>query len=495
MKSVRELSLILAVVLICAAGCGNVVSSDNQTNTDATSDTIEPDTGKSEEIIPPDIEAVDCGGADYTILCREAGTSYTFIYSEVFADEQNGEPMNDAVYKRNTIIEDKYNIELVSIESGDLLALAKRTIMAGDNEFDLIMPMISDAFSLAVEGLLVNMSDVPHIDTSKPWWMTSMVNATSIGGRNYFISGELNLSVFNAVGVTFFNKKLTEDLKFGNLYKVVNNGEWTIDKMAEYCRQVTNDINGNSEIDSSDRFGLVCSTFAWQPLYYGTGSSMITKDGDDIPHLVWDTDRNIDAIGKIVSLLNNTEETICVNHWSELQSNPGAATYNIFSEGRALFFSEVMYGAMQLRDMQDDFGILPLPKYDDIQEKYATYVHTNHSSTSCIPITNDNIDLAGCILEDMAYQSYLIIRPAFYEITLKGKNTRDEESSEMLDIIYDNINIDLTLVMNRSGLPIDSTLRSAMQDNRTDLASMIASQKSACEEIIKKNTDTILALD
>lgn len=112
-----------------------------------------------------------------------------------------------------------------------------------------------------------------------------------------------------------------------------------------------------------------------------------------------------------------------------------------------------------------------------------------------MPVTADNLDLTGRILEDMAYQSYLTVRPAYYEITLKGKVSRDNESGEMLDIIYSNINLDLTLAMSLSGLPIDTTMRSAMIDNRTDLSSMIASQKSACEEIIKKNTDTILKLD
>ena len=166
-----------------------------------------------------------------------------------------------------------------------------------------------------------------------------------------------------------------------------------------------------------------------------------------------------------------------------------------FDNGRALFYLTPLSLATTFRETLVDYGILPLPKYDENQDSYYSYVHTNNSSTSCVPITNSDLDLAGRLLEDMAYKSYTTVRPAFYDVALKVKYSRDDESAEMLDIIYDNINIDLTLVMNRSGLTIDNTLRSAMQSGATDLVSLIAGQKSACEAIIDRNVETILNLE
>lgn len=490
-RKYREITA-LALLITLIAGCGDTGLSDNSSGepeNPTTSDTID-ETGSA--VLDPGIEAIDCGGREYTILNRKCG-EYTFPYSEVLAEEQNGEIINDAVYERNIAIEEKYKLKLVSIESSNLPESAKNAILADDDSYDLLMPMISDAFSLAVQGCLANMSDIPHIDLDKPYWMESMVKGTSVGKKNYLLSGDMNLSVLNAVGATFFNKDLAALYKITDVYDVVKSGKFTIDKMTEYCRLVYNDLNGNAEYDSEDRYGLDCSTFAWQPLYYGAGMSMVSKDENDIPTIAWDTERNIDAIQKIVKLLNDKTTTICVNHYS-FSIGLGEATFNIFREDRALFFSEVMYGAMQFRDMKSDFGILPLPKYDENQEKYASYVHTNNASACCVPITNSDRDLAGRILEDMAYQSYLLVRPAFYDVTLKIKLTRDEDTAEILDMIYDNINLDLTLVMNRSGLPIDNTLRTAMLENRTDLASMIAGQKTSCESIINSNVDAILAL-
>ena len=496
MSTKSVLSVIFAASLIFTASCAGGKSSDNNETTTSPETT----TGSSEvsetEVPPPDIEAVDCGGRDYVILNRQHG-EYSYPFAEILSEEENGDTMNDAVWERNLYIEEKYNLNLVSYEvpTGDQLSTAKQTILSGDSTYDLIMTMISDGFSLAMEGCLTDISSLPHIDLKNPWWVDSMISDTSIGSKNYIICGDINVSVLNAVGATFFNKNLAEELGIGDLYQIVRDYEWTLDKMTELARLASYDVNGNAEVDSGDRFGLDCSTFAWQPLFYGTGSSMITKDENDIPHLSWDTEHNLTALGKIVSLLNERATTICVNHYSEFSSDLGGATFNLFSNGQALFFSEVMYGAMQLRDMQDDFGILPLPKYDDSQDSYYSYVHTNNSSTSCVPITNSDLDLAGRLLEDMAYKSYTTVRPAFYDVALKVKYSRDDESAEMLDIIYDNINIDLTLVMNRSGLTIDNTLRSAMQSGATDLVSLIAGQKSACEAIIDRNAETILNLE
>ena len=167
----------------------------------------------------------------------------------------------------------------------------------------------------------------------------------------------------------------------------------------------------------------------------------------------------------------------------------------MFTEDRALFWIEIIYGVLQLRDMDTDFGLLPMPKYDDNQKEYTSYIHTGHTSTSCVPVTNPDIDLAGRILTDMAYMSYKTIRPAYYEKTLKGKASRDVESGEMLDIIYSNIRLDLTFAMTASGLPIDDTMRNVVIKNITDIASTIDSKKSSCEKIITKNADKILALD
>lgn len=111
--------------------------------------------------------------------------------------------MNDAIYHRNIAIEEKYNLKLTAIEDSNVRGKAKSSILAGDSSFDLVMPMTSEAFAMTLEGLLCDISLIPYVSIESPWWHAGISNNTSIGGRNYFISGDLNLSMLNGVGVTF----------------------------------------------------------------------------------------------------------------------------------------------------------------------------------------------------------------------------------------------------------------------------------------------------
>lgn len=120
--------------------------------------------------------------------------------------------------------------------------------------------------------------------------------------------------------------------------------------------------------------------------------------------------------------------------------------------------------------MEMDFGLIPLPKVDDQQEKYATFIHGYYGSAVQIPVTNTNLEMTGKILEDMAYQSHLYVRPAYYESTLRGKYVRDEESLDMLDYIFEHQVFDPAFYMTS----FSTDLRSLCEKNSTDIASMFA---------------------
>lgn len=324
-----------------------------------------------------------------------------------------------------------------------------------------------------------------------------MLEDLSVDGYNYFLCGDLNLSMLNDVGVVYFNKRLADEYSIDDIYQTVRDGNWTLDAFSSYCKGITNDINGDGELNGDDMFGLTCNAFVWEPLFYGADSLIIEKDDTDIPYLSWNSEKNIAIFEKLVALLNDKDSTILVNQFPELQDAGGwgNASIKMFSEDRALFWIEVIYGVPQLRDMNADFGLLPMPKFDENQAEYTSYAHPGNGSACCVPIINDDLDLAGRILEDMAYQSYLTVRPAYYDITLVGKYSRDNESAEMLDIIYDNIKMDIAMAMISSGLPVDNTMRTIMINGTTDFVSVIASQKNSCENTINKSVESILALE
>ncbi|MHB1151170.1 MAG: hypothetical protein ACYCWE_01965 [Eubacteriales bacterium] len=488
----RHLILLCAVMFISVfifTGCSQPADSETAL-TAAAAET------EAETQVTSGLEPVDYEGVAFTFLDRCKSDFYNdHPYEEIAAEEQNGETLNDAVYTRNITIEEKYNINIISTgvsDHGKIYTLFEETVLAGDKVYDAALPNLTTAFKIAAKQLALNFSQIPFIDFQHPWWSAEILKSTSVGGLNYFITGDLNLSVMNTVGITYFNKNLIDEYNLSNPYEYVLAGTWTLDNMAAISKSATHDLDGAGIMDENDTYGIVCSSFAWQPLFYGTGNLLIDKDENDLPYLNAGSENNYNAVSKVIGLIDNYDTTLNVNNRSVNQSNLGQVTIDVFNEGRAVFFIELIYGVPEFRNMEDDFGLLPMPKYDENQSAYFSYIHTAKATACVIPLTNINTDMTGRILEDMACESYKTIRPAFYDVMLKTKYARDEESADMLDIILQNYNVDLTLLMTDFGLDIDSQLRTAGTANNPGILSAIAANETKYNTIINKAIESLL---
>lgn len=482
---------LLAAVQLCTA-CGISDSPGDVTTTDQqTVDAVLSTTEAAETTIAgPDIPAIDGGGDEFRMLGRSVDN--TFPIHEFMITEVTGDTVDNAVYKRNRYLEDKYKIKIVADEATatEIRETMQRNIQANDSTYDLYMPSIRNAFILTLEGALYNIEDIPYVNIDNPWWQARMLDNFSISNANFFLIGDMNPSIFNAIGVIYLNEKVAEDNNIPNVYQTVRDGKWTLDLMHEYSTAVTRDLDGDQIVGITDMWGFITGNFAWQTLFYGSGESFSAKNSQDIPSLTWDTEKNINVITKITELLNDESATLLTNQ-AQFKGVNAQAT---FKENRALFRQEYIYNIYQIRDMETNFGLLPAPKYDESQTNYYSAVHTTHSSATCVPTTNNRIELTGAILEDMAYQSYITIRPAFYDNTLVGRFARNEDTVEMLNLIYANINTDLSLAMATTGLTIDADMRAIYTEDRSEFMSAIAASKELNATIIETNVSKILEL-
>ncbi|MCL2775214.1 MAG: hypothetical protein FWD71_17975 [Oscillospiraceae bacterium] len=173
----------------------------------------------------------------------------------------------------------------------------------------------------------------------------------------------------------------------------------------------------------------------------------------------------------------------------------GATNYvaqGAFEENRALFYGEVMQCVKRIRQMDTEFGIIPLPKADVNQQVYSTYVHTWPSSTIEIPRGNPDLDKTSTIIEALAYGAYKYMTPAFYDVALKTKYARDDESSEMLDIIFAGRSADLGYVDSYGGFI--SSLQSNIQSKKNDFTSLIDKLSAKIQTDIDKAIEKYQAL-
>ena len=383
-----------------------------------------------------DVPEMDYKGYKFRILADSKDKDS----SEIYADSVNGTAINDAVYMRNIAVSAKYNIFIEGWFSDNPETAAKKSVQSGDNNFDIFaIPMYRSA-QLATQGCLIDLYCIPYIDFDKPWWDKNAIKQLSIMTKLHFTTSDLLISHNDATSIFLFNKRLFVDCGFEDPYNLVKEGKWTVDKMFEMSKKAARDLNGDGKIDAkNDMFGLLVYDASIYKNVLGSGSSFVMKDANDLPYLDL-TERLLKSFNKWINIYKADSTFVPWEPWEWSQFDV------LFREYRALFMYSDMSVVPMQRTYEADFGILPNPKIDENQESYVNAVNPFISNSVSIPVTNSDLERTGIILEAMTAESYYTLRPAYYDLAVSTKFYRDEESSEMLDIIFANRFYDLGLV-------------------------------------------------
>jgi hypothetical protein len=117
---------------------------------------------------------------------------------------------------------------------------------------------------------------------------------------------------------------------------------------------------------------------------------------------------------KVYLFTGNTEET-----WNRPHIG--------VQSGRVLLTEYDLVDCGELRQIEAEYMILPLPKYDETQPDYRSVSMTG---PLCVPryAEDERAEMAGIIMEAMAADGYRNIIPLYYNVVLKAKYAQDEES-------------------------------------------------------------------
>lgn len=473
-----SLILIVGVIFTLVTSCADTDSGNKSQLMATTVNTNENVTTETTEL-QPDIPAdANFDGHNFIVLVR-GETFNEWQSQDIYVVEQNGEPVNDAVYTRNVYLEEKLNIKINESQgSGDLAALAKKSIQAGSNDYDVLMVNTTESSSLATQGFLHDLNMVPYLDLEKPWWDQRSVNQLSLANKLYFMTGDLSIMANDATWILMFNKDIAENYNVESLYDAVSNETWTMDKMLQIMEDVSEDLNGDGAMkQTDDLFGFLTHTSSYEGFFFGTGSHVASKDIDDLPYLNMNNERMMGVVEKTSKLMINPIAT------APLNLDPVTVMQPIFEGNRSLFYGEVMQCIIRLRAMEVDFGVLPFPKFDESQEEYNHFIHTTACMVS-IPLTNMELERTGIILEAMAAKSTSTLQVAYYETCLEGKFIRDEESQDMLDIILKTRNYDIGYIYAWGGL--FEAFKSSASSGNNDFASRYEKAESAAVTAMEK---------
>ena len=438
-------------------------------------------------VIPPDLPEKNFNGYEFKVYQRGPEADE---WSEVciYAEEENGEPINDAVYRRNRIIENRYNITIVPVNAsggiydGPIKNGFENSVLAGDNAFDIAMSGVYDSSLLARSGYLADLCSVPHIDLERQWWDIPVNETLKITGKLYFGISCMGVNDKDDSFCILFNKKIARDLEVENPYQLVRDNKWTFDKFIELGKRAATDLNGDGAMDHEDRYGFIGLDSASWCLFTASGERMARMGGDGLPYFTMNNERAVQAYGTIYDIM--TQDNFMFRDFSRNTGSRHDYIYRLLSENHALFAGAAMTVVQKARAMEEDFGMLPFPKFDSNQEKYYTIVGLWGPTAVTVPVTNTELERTGIITEAMVAESINTVFTAYYDINLVIKGLRDEDSKEMLDIIMAGRNYDVGMLYNWGGIR-DIIMESINAGNNSFIAAYEKRENAAVIEMEK----------
>lgn len=445
-RKIISILLMLSMLISFVACSGNSNDKKNPTNavTTSPSETTEPVIFYEPDELP---ENLNFDGEEVVFL-SPTGKSGSHWDGEITVEELSSEAVNDSIYNREKFVEDRLGVEIenVMVEQDDYNKTVLTQMTADEDTYQIYAASTVWFAPNVFEGYLCDLYDLEYIDLEKPWWSQHFTEAASFKDHLYLATGSLSLSLTRFLFAVYYNKALAEDYapeypELADLYAIVESGDWTYDKFYELGSNIYKDMDGNSERNEEDIYGItLINGIATDTIWSGFDLRIFNKDESDWFYFDINQDKLYSCLDKMMQLIfetngcyvpENTEDDAL----QEISSK--------FAGDTALFMINKLHEAESetLRNMTSDYGILPYPKYDDKQEDYYSYAHDQYLSFA-IPNTNPTPDIAAAVLEAMASYSYRETEPAYLNLALKGKYMSDAYSRRMIDLVVDGFKLD-----------------------------------------------------
>ena len=491
MKNTRSaVSLILAFILLFSASACSGGKDGGTADPNPADAQNAPSAGEAPETAAPETELHY--SADYLPDVSYDGYEFKIVaYDEYPADQQeeNGNLINDAIFQRNRLVEERYGIRIAETrypyaEYSEVFGLLRNAALAQTDDYDLYTVVFPNAYSGIIERVIPVASSLPVIDMSQPWYYKQINDGMAVNG--------IVLAAYTAFDkspggqLIIFNKNMTTALQLESPYSLADEGKWTYEKFYSMGEAARSDLNGDGQMNEEDRFAMCLmiddiTDFA----YYGSGEKLVDFSGE-VPE-VSQKESLFDMFTGMNEFLNSGNILTL-----PLEASSADKALGLFKSGHSLFHKAKTSMLVQLGDMEDDYGIVTYPKWTEAQENYFNGID---GSLIALPaVTASDMERTCVIKEALSVESMNIYYPAYYEISLKNRYVRDEDSIRMLEIITKANTYDVGAALDYNA--IRGPWMNCLQNGSGDFASAVAKNLKMANKAIEKlieNTDAIRA--
>jgi hypothetical protein len=276
-------------------------------------------------------------------------------------------------------------------------------VNSGRHYYDVCSSPAKYSSSLALRDYTANLLDktvFPYFDFSLNCWNQSIVNGTSANGRLHYAAGAINVSLYDATYVVWFNKTLYDAHKIEgdpeNIQQYALDGKWTYDELYKWTNRLyIDDVHYPNKATRDDTFALaICHEdgviSANEAFIYAWDLDFVVENEDKTHSFnLSDNDKAEDALSKCRDLFGAVGTYI-------------DDSKNSFSYGTRLFYMETLYPSKyhnnNIRKMEDLYGLLPMPKYSIDQPQYYTTAQSGFNLMFAIDHSNSKIGTQGAIV-------------------------------------------------------------------------------------------------
>lgn len=479
----KTLALILAAAMLLptlsACGGGETGAPAGES---VTTGNVQPETSASEVTTAKPTAYDRLPKADYKGYTFSTITSDSWsvdMKNQLWVEAETGDVINDAVYARNRNVEDKFNVKIgvKTIKYADLAAGIQTDVQSGDGAYDLAVHSPTKLGPLTAEKIFLDAASLEYIHLDEPWYSQAANEEMSIGGKQYIFHSDMGFVWASTVIAVLFNRTMAEKYKLEDMYALALSGGWTLDKMISLSKGITEDLDGDGVLNEKDKFGMAIDLGEYLPAFmFGSDIRVTRKDASGAPKLSLSSEKTTKFIDKMHAYLYNKDLVFITT--GNVANADHKTPQTIFHDGRSLFMNKIVGSTnTALREMEDNYGVLPMPKYDDKQDMYYTAVAPGSTTVFAIPMTTKDKERTAVLTDALAYEGHELVVPALIEQALKVKYSRDDKSSVVYDLIFDGAILDFGTIFDKNNMSI--IFRTLMRENSTDFASKYSSLEAA----------------
>ena len=362
-----------------------------------------------------------------------------------YYDDLKGDKMNVALYARDMLFEEVYGIKMEYFQSTQGSTVVSNAVLSGTYLADIIYGRASGGrlMTLAQQGCLADLRSNTAVDLNQPWWGNFMTEALTVNNRCYFTSGDILPTFYQSIGCFFYNMDLgrTYGIDKDALCEKALNGDFTWEYMTQLVKGTDTNLDSNLAMTADkDQFGLITYNVYNHTNMWAIGAGLKLAEQDASGKWIVDFESS-----SVVAKLSELARYIT---YTDMGGNEvDSIMQTTFKSGRAIFAEHFTESAFStLRDMENDYLMLPVPKLNDDQDSYRCMVNSYVNCFVGILSNCADTEITGAILESQAHYGYNYIRPIAYEEFLKLALSRDIKAAALIDMIFDTAYIDYGVI-------------------------------------------------